>query len=169
MEFKTIGGSVSIKKVPVFLKELALISSSRNTVVQAMDADRIAGEEHIAFAVNKALRAISNGSNIAHDTGVEIMRYASGKRQIGEAFSMGVREGDMNVVFVILGEAGNVDLTLRDIQEIIEEKPVISYSESKNESIYSQFSITEQEIAATGKDSVPMLVLERVALVDILK
>ena len=169
MEFKTIGGSVSIRKVPVFLKELASVSSLHNTIVQAMDADKIAGEEHISFAVEKALRAVENGSNVARDTGVEIMRFASGKRQIEEAFSMGVHEGDMNVVFVVLGEPGDVDLTIQDLKEIVSEKPVLAYSESKNEILASQFSITEQEIKAAGKSSIPLLVLERVALVDILK
>nr|WP_321497463.1 KEOPS complex subunit Cgi121 [uncultured Methanolobus sp.] len=169
MEFKTIGGSVSIQNVPAFLKELASISSLHNTIVQAMDADKIAGEEHIAFAVEKALRAVEAGSNVARDTGVEIMRYASGKRQIEEAFSMGVREGDMNVVFVILGEPENIENTTLDLKKLIEEKPVVDYSESKNESLASQFSITELEIKATGKDSIPLLVLERVALVDIMK
>ncbi|MDK2825757.1 KEOPS complex subunit Cgi121 [Methanolobus vulcani] len=169
MEFKTIGGSVSIQNVPIFLKELASISSLHSTVVQAMDADKIAGDDHISFAVEKALRAVENGSNVARDTGVEIMRYASGRRQIEEAFSMGVREGDMNVVFVVLGDPENIENTLQDLRNIIDVKPVADYSESKNETLAGQFSITEQEIKATGKDSVPLLVLERVALVDILK
>ena len=172
MEFKTIGGSVSIQNVPAFLKELASISSLHNTIVQAMDADKIAGEEHIAFAVEKALRAVETGSNVARDTGVEIMRYASGKRQIEEAFSMGVHEGDMNVVFVILCEpenTENIENTIHDLRNLINEKPVVDYSESKNETLASQFSITGQEIKATGKDSIPLLVLERVALVDIMK
>ncbi|WMW25866.1 KEOPS complex subunit Cgi121 [Methanolobus sediminis] len=169
MEFKTIGGSVSIRNVPAFLKELASVSSSHDTVVQAMDADKVAGDEHIAFAVEKALRAVENGSNVARDIGVEIMRYASGKRQIEEAFSMGVREGEMNVVFVVLGDLENIENTLQDLRMIVDEKHVVAYSKSKNETLASQFSITEQEIKATGKDSIPLLVLERVALVDILK
>jgi KEOPS complex subunit Cgi121 len=134
-----------------------------------MDSDKIAGEDHIAFAVEKALRAMENGFNIARDTGVEIMRYASGKRQIEEAFSMGVREGEMNVVFVVLGEPEEVDITIRDLANLIEEKPVVDYSESKNKILAIQFSITEQEIAAAGKDRIPQMVLERIALVDILK
>jgi KEOPS complex subunit Cgi121 len=169
MKLKMISGSVSIQKVPEFLKELASISSSHNTIVQAMDADKVAGEKHITFAVEKALRAMESGSNVARDTGVEIMRYASGKRQIEEAFSMGVREGDMNVVFVVLGEPDYVDITIQDLKELVNEKPVIHHSESKNETLASQFSITSQEMEAAGKDSIPLLVLERVALVDILK
>ncbi|MBP1909258.1 KEOPS complex subunit Cgi121 [Methanolobus bombayensis] len=169
MVFKTIGGSVFIQNVPAFLKELAAISSSCNTTVQAMDSDKIAGENHIGFAVEKALRAMENELNIARDTGVEIMRYASGKRQIEEAFSMGVREGEMNVVFVVLGEAEKVDIAIKDLANLIEEKPVVAYSEIKNKALFTQFSITEQEIAAAGKDRIPQLVLERIALVDILK
>ena len=163
------GGSVYIDNVPDFLKKLRSVSSNYNTIIQAMDAAKIAGEKHLLFSVQKALRAKENNCCRAHDLGIEIMRYASGKKQIGEAFSMGIHEGQMNVVFVVLGENEDVELSVRALNDFIEEAPVMRYASFKRAALIEQFSITEEEIWAAGEEMIPSLVMERVALVDILK
>ncbi|WP_094227340.1 KEOPS complex subunit Cgi121 [Methanolobus psychrotolerans] len=169
MEFRITGGFAFIENVPDFLKEIRYISSTNDTIIQAMDADKIAGEDHILFAVQKALRSKDNNYSMARDMGIEIMRYASGKRQIEEAFSMGVHEGQMNVVLVVMGEKEDVQHSVWALKSIIEEAPVIEYTSSKRSRILEQFSITDKEILAAGEDMIPSLVLERVALVDVLK
>ena len=58
--------------------------------MQALDADKVVSERHISFAAEKALAAFSERRNIAKDAGMEIMRYASGERQIERALFMGV-------------------------------------------------------------------------------
>lgn len=163
------GGSIYIDNVPDFLKKLRSVSLNYNTIIQAMDAAKIAGEKHLPFSIQKALRAKENNCCMAHDLGIEIMRYASGKKQIGEAFSMGIHEGQMNVVFVVLGENEDVELSVRELNDFIEEAPVMKYASSKRAALIEQFSITEEEIWAAGEDMIPSLVMERVALVDILK
>ena len=163
------GGSVYIDNVPDFLKKLRSVSSNYNTVIQAMDAAKIAGEKHLLFSVQKALRAKEKNCCRAHDPGIEIMRYASGKKQIGEAFSMGIHEGQMNVVFVVLGENQDIELSVMELNGFIEEAPVMEYTSSKRAALIKQFSITEEEIWAAGEEMIPSLVIERVALVDVLK
>ncbi len=163
------GGSIYIDNVPDFLKAIKSISSNYNTIIQAMDAGKIAGEKHLLFSVQKALRAKENNCCMAHDLGIEIMRYASGKKQIGEAFSMGVHEGQMNVAFVVLGENEDVELSVRTLNALIEEAPVMNYASSKRAALIEQFLITEEEIWAAGEEMLQSLVMERVALVDILK
>ncbi len=169
MEFRIVAGSISIQSVPDTLEIFKSISSAHNTIVQAMDADKVAGEDHIYFAVRKALRAKENDYNVARDTGIEIMRYASGKRQIEEAFTMGIREGEMNVVLVVLGDIEYVQKSVAELRKIIEESPVTEYKESKKDVLADQFAITEKEIGAVGEEMIPYLVLERIALVDVLK
>ncbi|MDP2217335.1 MAG: KEOPS complex subunit Cgi121 [Methanolobus sp.] len=169
MSFQILGGSTHIRKVPEFLGQISSIASANSTVIQAMDAGKIAGEKHVRFAVRKALRAIEENYNAAKDPGIEIMRYASGKRQIEEAFSMGVHEGDMDLVFVIVGDAGGVNRSMESLRSVISEKDIIGYSSRKRDNIISQFDITEKEIEATGEEMIPDLVIERVALVDVLK
>ncbi|HJH31600.1 MAG TPA: hypothetical protein C5S50_05365 [Methanosarcinaceae archaeon] len=169
MDIKIISGLVHIKDLRGFLRNLNKISSSNNVLIQALDADKIAGERHIRFAVKKAIGAMEAHINVANDLGVEIMRYAAGERQIEKAFSMGLHEGDNRAAFVVIGEKQPVLLASVALLGIIDEKPLIGYSTSGRESIISQFNITESEIEAVGEDKIPELVIERVALVDVLK
>ena len=169
MDTSIVSGLVQIKDLREFLNTLNKISSANNITIQALDADKIAGERHVCFAVKKATDAMEAHTNVANDLGVEIMRYAAGERQIEKAFSMGLHDGDNKVVFVLVGEEHSLSLAVIALLEIIDEKPLLDYSVSKQESIISQFNITESEIEAVGEDKIPELVIERVALVDVLK
>ena len=171
-EIQVICGNVSIPNLSGFLKTISSIASENEVIIQGLNADLIAGERHLHFAVGKALRAVAAGRNIAKDPGIEIMRYASGERQIERSFSIGLREGENNAVFVLLGKMDNLILALSAIRKLIEEKPcseLLAYSESKRQGILSVFGITDAEIEASGEEHIPELVIERVALVDLLK
>ena len=169
MDTSIVSGLVQIEDLRKFLKTLSEISSINNVTIQALDADKIAGERHVRFAVKKATDAMEAHTNVANDLGVEIMRYAAGERQIEKAFSIGLHEGENSAVFVIVGEEQSLSLAVIALLEIIDEKPLLDYSVSKQKSIISQFNITESEIEAVGEDKIPELVIERVALVDVLK
>lgn len=171
-EIQIVCGTVQIPNLSGFLKTVNSIASENEITIQGLNAGLIAGERHLHFAVGKALRAVAAGRNIAKDPGIEIMRYAAGERQIERSFSIGLREGENNAVFVLLGKMDNLILTLSAIRELIEEKPcneLLAYSEPKRKGILSQFGITEAEIEASGEEHIPELVIERVALVDFAK
>ena len=171
-EIQIICGTVRIPNLSVFLKTVSSIASENEVVIQGLNADLIAGERHLHFAIGKALRAVAAGRNIAKDPGIEIMRYAAGERQIERSFSIGLREGVNNVVFVLFGKMDNVILALSAIRELINEKAcseILAYSNSKKNGILSLFGITSEEIEASGEEHIPELVIERVALADFLK
>jgi KEOPS complex subunit Cgi121 len=171
-EIQVICGKVSIPKLSDFLKTINSVASENEVIIQGLNADLVAGERHLHFAVGKALRAIAAGRNIANDPGVEIMRYASGERQIERSFSIGLHKGENNAVFVLLGKMDNLVLALSAIQKLILEKPcseLLAYSDSKRQGILSVFGITDAEIEASGEEHIPELVIERVALADFVK
>jgi KEOPS complex subunit Cgi121 len=171
-EIQIICGSARIPNLSGFLKTVSSIASENDVVIQGLNADLIAGERHLHFAIGKALRAVAAGRNIAKDPGIEIMRYAAGERQIEKSFSIGLHEGEINAIFVLLGKMDNLILALSAIRELIDEKPcseMLYYSEFKRKGILSLFGITDAEIDASGEEHIPELVIERVALVDFLK
>ena len=171
-EIQIICGTTKIPNLSGFLKTVSSIASENEVIIQGLNANLIAGERHLHFAIGKALRAVAAGRNIAKDPGIEIMRYAAGVRQIERSFSIGLHEGENNVVFVLLGKMANLILALSAIRELIDEKPcseLLGYSESKKEGIFSLFGIPDAEIDASGEEHIPELVIERVALVDFLK
>ncbi|MCC4767788.1 hypothetical protein FXW07_14555 [Methanosarcina sp. DH1] len=171
-EIQVICGNVNIPNLSGFLKSINSIASENDVIIQGLNADLIAGERHLHFAVGKALRAIAAGRNIANDPGIEIMRYASGERQIERSFSIGLCKGENNAVFVLLGKMDNLVLALSALKELITEKPcseLLAYSDYKKQGILSVFGITDAEIEASGEEHIPELVIERVALADFAK
>ena len=171
-EIQIICGTVRIPNLSGFLKSVNSVASENEVVIQGLNADLIAGERHLHFAVGKALRAVAAGRNIAKDPGIEIMRYAAGERQIERSFSIGLREGENNAVIVLFGKADNLILALSAIRKLIEEKPcseLLTYSDSKRKGICFLFGITDAEIEASGEEHIPELVIERVALADLIK
>lgn len=171
-EIQVICGAVRIQDLSGFLKTISTIASENKVTIQGLNADMIAGEKHLHFAVGKAFRAIASGSNVAKDPGIEIMRYAAGERQIERSFSIGLHEGENNAVFVLLGKMDNLLIALSELQKLIEEKPcseLLAYSGSKRKGILSLFEITDEEIEASGEEHIPELVIERVALANFAK
>ncbi|WP_292390295.1 KEOPS complex subunit Cgi121 [Methanosarcina sp. UBA5] len=171
-EIQVVCGNVNIPNLSGFLKSIGSIASENDVIIQGLNADLIAGERHLHFALGKALRAIAVGRNIANDPGIEIMRYASGERQIERSFSIGLRKGENNAVFVLIGKMDNLVLALTALKELIIEKPcseLLAYSDSKRQGILSMFGITDAEIEASGEEHIPELVIERVALADFSK
>lgn len=169
MHYEFVSGSKNIEDIKLFLNEIVEITNKNNCTIQAINADKIAGEKHLKLAVKKAIKAFEQKTNSAKDLGIEIMRYASGKRQIEEALSMGITLGQNNIVFVIIGEKNNLIECKYCLEKIILIKDLIPYTNKKKDSITTQFEINSIELETVGEDMIPLLVLERVALVDILK
>jgi KEOPS complex subunit Cgi121 len=160
-------GTVFIENKELFLKKIKEIketSTGKNLAIQAFDADKLAGKDHLTFAIKKALDSFNKCTNVANDLGKEIMLYAAGTRQINRAIKIGVHDGLNNIAIVAVGEM--IDLSAFDE---ITPGNVLQYSGSKNSALMDIFNITEEEIEVAGADKIPELVLERVALVDVMK
>ena len=170
MNIQIIGGSVNITDLDIFLKQLSDIESTHNVTVQALNADLVSGSRHLIFAVGKAIRSFGSGRNTANNLGMEIMLYASGNLQIGRALGMGVKTGDNRVAVVVAGNNG-VDGAISEVNEVLDaiDPGVLEYSKAKQDSLLEFFNITYDELDAVGESKIPELVLERVALVDVIK
>lgn len=84
---------------------LDLIDSIKDDgeIIQLLNADSIAGVNHIAHGVNQAFLAFSRGENLAKDISVEIVLRCSAQRQISKAFKiLGLKEGEMNLCAVLV-------------------------------------------------------------------
>jgi KEOPS complex subunit Cgi121 len=170
MDIQIISGTIKINNLKEFLQRLIDIGSRHGITIQALNADLVAGSRHLLFAVEKAIRSFESGRNLANNLGMEIMLYASGHRQIERALAMGVKEGDNNIAVVLVGENGTNEAAI-DINNMLDniDGSVLDYSDNRNDKILEFFNISSSEIKAVGNDKIPQLVLERVALVDIIK
>ena len=178
---KLIAGKVRVSNVDDFLAVLKTIAHKYDVTIQAMNAELIAGEEHIKSAVKKALRAVSRNRNITNDLSLEILLYAAGRRQIERALAMGVSksEGEKRVAIVIVDASARGEKDLEVVAEEVkrkiglQEEPIseleLEYKGDKKEGIKKFFDITEAELKAVGESKLKKLVLERVARLDVLK
>lgn len=72
-------------------------------IIQLLNADSIAGVNHVTHGVNQAFLAFSRGENLAKDISVEIVLRCSAQRQISKAFKiLGLKEGEMNLCAVLV-------------------------------------------------------------------
>ncbi|MCK4937305.1 MAG: hypothetical protein KAR85_01730 [Methanosarcinales archaeon] len=170
MNIQIISGTINITDLPEFLKKLTDIGKGHNITVQAVNSDLITGSRHLIFAVEKAIRSFGSCRNIANNLGMEIMLYAAGTRQIERALGLGVRVGENRVAMVLVGENGT-DEPVVLVSELLDtvDPTVLDYSVAKRGDILDYFSITHDELDAVDEGNIPELVLERVALVDIIK
>ena len=89
---------------------------SKNCTIQLLNADGIAGYEHILHATIHAIKAFEREDNIANDLGLEICVRASAQRQISKALNiLGIKEGQVNICTV----AVNCNENIRDKLEAI--------------------------------------------------
>jgi KEOPS complex subunit Cgi121 len=165
-----ISGIVNITDLKHFLICLSDIGKKHIIIIQALNADLLSGSRHIIFAVNKALRSFASGKNIANNPNMEIMLYASGTRQIERALAMGVKAGKNRIAVVLSGEneMDEAEVEVRGLIDTID-PAVLDYSESKRDVITKFFNITPEELDAVGDKKIPELVLERVALMEVIK
>ena len=100
-----LGFTGEIESIP---KTLEQVDNIRNSccdvgIIQLMNADAIAGKEHLEQGVIHAINAFKRGENLAKDLGIEILIRTSAQRQISKAFDiLGLKEGEMNMAVVMI-------------------------------------------------------------------
>ena len=144
--------------------EVRLGAAGSSGEVQLLDARLVCGRDHLVSAAEHAERAMREGTNVAKSLAVEFVVYASGERQIADApAKMGIRADTTEFAVAILGGEDQADV-LRAL-DLVRDDAVLEPTPTKLRS----FGLTDAEIASVPPDRASDLVLERVALVDLLK
>lgn len=161
-----IGATGKIKNIDIFLKKISNIAQENNTIIQVFNADLIYGKKHITSAVEHAKRAMIRKTNTTNTIEMEILLYASGDRQLKNAISkMGVKKGNANIAFFIENKSD-------EIEEIILKELLLKRDDKilKGDiNTLKKFGITDDEIATVSKKKYGHIILEKVAMVDIIK
>jgi KEOPS complex subunit Cgi121 len=160
------GGLLEIEDVKKFIKDVSSIASDYRVTVQAVNADAIAGQCHVEFAVGKAVESFEQRRNLARDLGMEIMLYLRGRRQIEKALEIGVKPGGNRIAFIIVGD--NAVKARPAVESLLDEvdPAVVDYAHAKDALLMRLYEITPAEVDIVGPDRVPQLVQERSALLE---
>jgi len=170
-----IGARGTIKNIDSFVEHLLLFSKKENLVIQAFDATVIYGKDHLISATTHAQRAFEQGRNATNSLALEILLYAAGERQIQRAIQkIGVKKGEQAIAFVIIN-----DMTLKTkshIEKAVIQKLLTTFHLTSDDTVLEgnrttlkKFGITEKEISTVPESNYGDLILEKVALVDIIK
>ena len=99
---KILGFRANIVSVGETLSQIDDIKKD-GEIIQLLNADAIAGKNHIIHGVNQAFLAFDRGENLAKDISVEIVVRCSAQRQISKAFNiLGLKEGNMDLCAVLV-------------------------------------------------------------------
>jgi KEOPS complex subunit Cgi121 len=141
--------------------------SSRIAPMQLLRADRVVGVLHLRSAAMHAKRAMAQGRAQANSIDVEFMRYAAGERQIKAALQkMGLQETNAAAAIVAFGpKRKDVILHFTEALGVAEDDRVLEATMDK----LHAFGVTEKQLAATTPERHLDIVLEAVALVDLMR
>lgn len=164
--------NISFTKTEKFLKTDRR-KKLHKTEIQFFDADLIATEKHLYYAVLNALHAFEAESNISKSIAMEIILYVSAQHHIQRAIDQtGIKPETKNLAVVIVGKT--FDETKAELQALTDflgvapDESVLELTDEKQANIQKSFEITDEEIETvidrnSGKD-ISDLVIEHVAL-----
>jgi tRNA threonylcarbamoyladenosine modification (KEOPS) complex Cgi121 subunit len=164
--------NVAFDKAEAFLKANRK-HTQQNVDIQFFDAELIATQEHLFFAVLNALQAFKNKTNLSKSHAVETILYASAQRQIQKAIERcGIKPQTESMAVVIIGkDPTQIQNVVKAVTESVGSKPnenVLEMTKTKLTKIKKAFEITDEELKILNNDNrkkaVVNLVIERVAL-----
>jgi len=147
------------------------LQKTNNLIIQAFDADLIFSKNHIFSAVEHAFRAISRKTNTTNSLEKEILLYASGERQLKLAIpKIGVKKGNSKIAIVLLKNTKKI-ISSQIIDDLL--KLLCLTRDDKvlegDENTLKRFGLNEKELKTVNKAKYSDLILEKVAMVDIIK
>jgi KEOPS complex subunit Cgi121 len=170
-----IGAHGTITNIESFIKQLLSFSEKENLVIQAFDATGIYGKDHLISATTHAKRAFKQGTNATNTLALEILLYAAGERQIQKAIKkIGVQKGKQKIIF-LLTDTTNHRKT-KDINKKVLSKLIQIFHLTIDETVLTsdkktlkRFGISDKELSTVPESEYGQIILEKVALVDVIK
>jgi len=145
-------------------------------IAQLLDADRVAGWEHLYLSAANAVRAFQSGYNVARNLAVELLLYASCRDQIAEAIELvGLTPQTERIALVLLTEDEEEGLEAYErASRLLGEgdDEVLEVDEGKLRRLMELHSISEEELEAVGRPrarALTLLLVERGALIPALR
>jgi tRNA threonylcarbamoyladenosine modification (KEOPS) complex Cgi121 subunit len=164
--------NIAFDKAEAFLKANRK-QTRQNIDIQFFDADLIATQEHLYFAVLNALQAFKNKTNLSKTPAMETILYASAQRQIQKAIERcGIKTQTKSMAILIIGDdPKQIENALEEVTKSVGSDPdaaVLEMTKNKETKIKKAFEITDQELKTVENSrpekAIVNLVIERVAL-----
>jgi len=172
--YKIFGAKGDILDAEDFIKKIKEYAEKNKILIQVFNADLIYGEKHLISAFEHAKRAMEQKTNTTNSLEMEIFLYAAGERQLKNAIpKMGIKKGEGNLAFIFIDSIeGTQEKELDQIvDEFLKQFRLIRDDKVLEGDIYTlkKFGLTKVEIETVTKNKYQDLILEKIAMVDIIK
>jgi KEOPS complex subunit Cgi121 len=171
--FVGIAGFREAKVIDVQAFMEAVREKIGHNTFQLLNADHVAGWEHLYFAVLNALKAFQDGRNLAGRLDIEMLLYASGQDQISESFTLlGLTPQTSRIALVTLTESEEeARAVLNHAMPLlgVPDDSVLEVNEEKFKKIREIFSVSNEELETVAEhggefSALTLLLVERSAL-----
>ena len=164
------GAKGNVTNIDNFLKQISNFAQKNNIIIQVFDADMVFGEIHLMSAFKHAKRAIDRKTNTTNSLEMETLLYAAGERQLKLAIpKIGIKRGKVNIAFLLISEENEITNKiiddLLDITCLNQDNKVID----GDKSTLINFGINDNEIKTIPNAKYEDLILEKIAMVDVIK
>jgi KEOPS complex subunit Cgi121 len=168
---KIIGAKGIIHDVDAFLKKVSQLVEGNDILIQVFDAELVYGKKHLISAFEHAKRAMERKTNTTNSLAMETLLYSSGERQLKLAIpKMGVKKGSVSValIFIDKSKRKNLDKLISDFLEELSLNRDDSVIDGDEDTL-NKFGISKKELKTVTKAKYGNLILEKVAMVDLIK
>lgn len=156
---------LTVRDPAEFVLRIRGIAEATGSRIIFMDADRMAGTDHVRAALRNAFRASAEDRLISRSVEMEALIYAAGSRQVQDAVSFGIHDGINRSYVCICPPSGEACRLLSAMMEWDEGDWEI-ITPGKACLLMELFGITEAERRAAANATLKDLVIERVALLN---
>ncbi|MFQ6125344.1 MAG: KEOPS complex subunit Cgi121 [Candidatus Heimdallarchaeota archaeon] len=162
-----------INDVEDVLRQIKRLATVKGVILQLVDANRVAGKEHLKLASYHAKKAFQHNNQISNSLEIETLLYATGQRQIDKALTLiGITPKTKNVAVIVLFPPDKSTNRSELFQEIInllkgkQSKTVFNLTPEKERALIRLFDISTEELK-TG--SIHDLIIERMGMLELTK
>lgn len=152
------------------LQDVRSVAADHDTCIICFNADLLAGRGHAVSAVGRAVRAFEEGNNISNTLEMESLLFAAGSRQCSVAASFGIHKGENRMYICCYPPRTTVWEALEPVFRFVNHERWHIIDPEKRTQLMNTFSISQEELAAAGgSERIVDLVLERVALLQVIR
>lgn len=142
----------------------ALVDRVRGKPLQLFRADRVYGADHLVHAATLARRAIDEGRARSADLPTETLVYAAGERQVHKALALLGISVVTRAIAAVAWDVGALDEIAADLGWTRDDGVL-----DGDEKVLDAFGVTPEERAMLPRERWGDIIMERVALSDVLK
>jgi len=151
-----------------FLQIIQEIARLYSIHIVCFDADKMAGQDHVESAIQHALRSFLSAKPISNSFEMEALLFAAGSRQCNAATLFGIHTGKNTMFVCICPVKEKVWGDLAHHMHFVPEKKDVLTPE-KVKRLMTLFDITQNELELVGLYRLKDLILERIALLEVIR